>query len=338
MIQVSSDICVVIPSNHSHDELIVLIKAIDNQIVKPTEIVIVDSSFQRGKCPPEISILCAASGIKLIYEHKSSALPGGARNIGVIKAGTGLIALLDVKTIPRPDWLEKSLRMLAIDGVLGVWGSTYFSAENKFERLVRDGLFGIHPRKTLPGSVFRREVFEKAGEFIDWVRAGEDTEWMLRVEVLKITVVNTTHAVDYTGLIGSDAKQLLNKWHRNYTMSRELPHLFPQKLLLWLIFYPMLIMVAFNWNYLIADWRMDSPLYLGHVTKIMTLLPIFMYVVIRGIVTPLKRGVAFWQLLPTRFLVITLVCFMADFVKVLVLSSPKSKNYASFGSNDHTNG
>jgi hypothetical protein len=331
MIKSLSNICVVIPSNHNHEDLIIVIKAINNQIIQPAEIVIVDSSFERGKCPAEISALCAASGIKLIYEHRTSALPGEARNIGISRAGTGLIALLDVETIPRPDWLEKSLRLLSTVGVLGVWGSTYFSADNKFERLVRDGLFGIHPRKTLPGSVFRREVFKKAGEFIDWVRAGEDTEWMLRVEVLKIRVLSTTHTVDYTGLIGSDAMQLMKKWHRNYTMSRELPHLFPQKLLLWLIFYPMLILIAFNWNYLIADWRMDSPLYLGHVTKIMATLPIFIYVITRGVVMPLKRGVGVWRLLPARFLMITSVCLIADFVKILVFSSPKLKRDVPFG-------
>ena len=323
MIQPSSDICVIIPSNHSHDDLIILIKSIHNQIIKPAEIVIIDSSFNKGKCPAEILSLCSLSGIKLIYEQRASALPGDARNIGISWANTGLIALLDVKTIPRPDWIEKSLKTLAIEGVSGVWGSTYFSADTKFERLIRDGLFGIHPRKTLPGSIFRREVFQKTGQFVDWVRAGEDTEWMLRVEVLKIRVVTTINiSTNYTGLIGSDAKQLLKKWNRNYTMSRELPHFFPQKIFLWLIFYPMMILIAFNWNYLIADWRMDSPLYLGHVTKIMAILPLFIYVITRGLIIPLKRGVSISQLLPVRFFGILLICVIADGVKSLIFSLP----------------
>ena len=323
MIQPSSNISIVIPSNHGHDDLIILIKSINNQIIKPAEIVIIDSSVDRGKCPSEISSLCAFSGIKLIYEQRDSALPGDARNIGIRRASSGLIALLDVKTIPQPDWIDKSLRILAIEGVSGVWGSTYFIAETKFERLVRDGLFGMHPRKTLPGSVFRREVFEKAGQFVDWVRAGEDTEWMLRVEVHKIKVASTLNiSINYTGLIGSDAKQLLKKWNRNYTMSRELPHFFPQKIFLWLIFYPMMILIAFNWNYLIADWRMDSPLYLGHVTKIMAILPFFVYIIMRGFIIPLKRGVSIFQLVPFRFFGILLICMIADGVKGLVFSFP----------------
>lgn len=324
MNQGSSNICVVVPSNHSHANLIILIRAIYNQTIKPSELVIVDSSSERGKCPAEISSLCALSGIQLIYEQRSSAFPGEARNIGIRRSSSGLIALIDVETIPQSDWLDKCIKMIAIEGALGVWGSTYFSADTKFEMLVRDGLFGTHPRKTLPGSVFRREVFEKVGEFIDWVRAGEDTEWMLRVEVHKIRFVTTANrTVDYTGLIGSDPKQLIKKWHRNYKMSSELPHFFPHKIFLWLIFYPMIVLIAFNWNYLIADWRIDSHLYLGHVTKIILILPFFIYVITRGFLIPLKRGVSIFKLLPIRFFGILLICIIADGVKAVVFTFSK---------------
>ena len=268
------DISVIIPSNHDHHDLLEIVRAVCSQTAKPSEIVIVDSSVEGGACPAEIGVLCAECSIKLIYEHRERALPGDARNIGLRLASGELIAFIDVQTIPRSHWLEASLSLLAGHGVSGVWGATYFSAETKFERLVRDGFYGVLPRKTLPGSVFRREVFDWAGQFIGWVRAGEDTEWMLRLEVLKIPIGYSPSAlVDYVGLIDSNAKQLLKKWYRNYTASRDLPHFFPQKLLLWLVLYPLLILIAFNWNYLIADWRMDSPLYIGHVTKIVAILP-----------------------------------------------------------------
>jgi hypothetical protein len=165
-----------------------------------------------------------------------------------------------------------------------------------------------------------------AGQFVAWVRAGEDTEWMLRLELLRVRIVNPPGAlIDYVGLIGLDLNKLLKKWFRNYTTSRDLPHFFPQKLLLWLFLYPLLILTAFNWNYLIADWRMDSPLYIGHVTKIVVILPGLVYLSVRGFVLPLRRGVGIWRLLPARFLAITLVCSMADVIKVLVFSFPKRK-------------
>ena len=325
------DISVIIPSNHGHHDLLKIVHAVCCQTVKPLEIVIVDSADERGVCPAKVSALCADSCIKLIYEHRSGVLlPGQARNIGIGVASGELIALIDVQTIPRPHWLEASLNLLAGQDAAGVWGATCFSAQASFERLVRDGFFGIRPRRTLPGSVFRREVFDKAGQFIDWVRAGEDTEWMLRLELLKVPVVYSPDAlIDYVGLIGSNVKSLLKKWYRNYTASRDLPHFFPQKLLLWLILYPLLILTAFNWNYLIADWHMDSPLYIGHVTKIVAILPGLIYVLIRGLVLPFQRGVGIWQLLPARFLAVTAVCLMADVVKVLVFSLPKRKHHAT---------
>ena len=329
------DISVIIPSNHGHQELLKVVQAICNQTVKPTEIVIVDSSSHHGACPEEILALSAANGLRLMYVHRAHSLPGHARNIGLGMAKCQLIAFIDVQTIPRPNWLEISLNLLATSAVAGVWGATYFRAETTFERLVRDGFHGVFSRTTLPGTVCRREVFAKVGQFVQWVRAGEDTEWMLRLELFKVSIVCPPNAsIDYVGLIDSNMEQLLKKWYRNYTASRDLPHFFPQRLLLWLVLYPLIVLIAFNWNYLIADWRMDSPLYIGHVTKIVALMPVLGYVGLRGIVLPLKRGVDIWLLLPVRFIAITAICFTADVVKVLVFSSLKRQYFAKSFDND----
>jgi hypothetical protein len=318
------DISVIIPSNHGHNELLNIVHAIICQSTKPLEIVIVDSSIDAGICPKDVTKLCADGGIKLIYVHKVLALPGDARNIGLGMASGDLIGLIDVQTIPRSCWLEAAVNLLSSHDVDGVWGATYFNAETKFERLVRDGFFGVLPRKTLPGSVFRRKVFEKSGEFIDWVRAGEDTEWMLRLEQLKVPVLNPSSAlIDYVGLVGLDLQGVIRKWFRNYTASRELPQFFPQKMLLWLTFYPLLILIAFNWNYLIADWSTDSPYYLSHVTKMAVIVPPLLYFFLRGFLLPQNRGVGIWRLLPFRFMMIILICMLADAVKILVFSVPQ---------------
>ena len=332
---VAVDISVIIPSNHTHRELLKIVQSVCSQTVKPVEIVIVDSSDERSPCPEKISAMCSASGIKLTYERRVHSLPGDARNIGLGKAHAELIAFIDVQTIPRPEWLQTSLNLFADRDIDGVFGATSFSAETTFEKLVRDSFHGVVPRKTLPGSIFKREVFKRAGQFIDWVRAGEDTEWLLRLELLKIPVLCPTNAlVDYVGLIDLDKKKILNKWYRNYAAARDLPHFFPQRLLLWLVFYPLLILLAFNWNYLIADWRMDSPFYIGHITKIVSILPVLTYVLVRGLLLPLHRGVSMVRLFPIRFLAIALVCSVADATKILVFSFPKRRNDFTAGKPD----
>jgi len=324
--QQAPNISVIIPSNHGHNDLLKTLRAVCDQTVKPAEVIIVDSSGESNACLAEITELCTKNHIKLIYEQRNRTFPGDARNIGLGLANGELIAFIDVQTIPRSSWLEKSVKAFDRHDIAGVWGATCFSSENRFERLVSDGFYGKLPLKTLPGCVFRREIFQIAGQFVPWVRAGEDTEWMLRLEMLRLPILIPPEALtDYIGLIGLNMNTLLKKWFRNYTTSRDLPHFFPQKILLWLVMYPLLILTAFNWNYLIADWRMDSPLYLGHVTKIVTILPCLVYVLARGIILPLQRGVYIWQLLPLRFLAITLVCLMADIIKVLTLSVPKRK-------------
>ena len=318
------NISVIIPSNHEHHDLLKILMAVCIQTVKPFEVVIVDSSVEGGTCPTEITDLCKARGIELQYEYRAHTLPGHARNIGYGIASSELIAFIDVQTIPRPNWLETSLKLLLDNNIAMVFGATIFIAETWFERLVRDAFYGVFPRKTLPGSVFRREVFYKTGQFIDWVRAGEDTDWILRIDVLNIPVASPSCALlDYIGLMDLDLMKLLKKWYRNYTASHQLPHLFPQKLFLWLVLYPLIIFIAFNWNYLIAQWSMDSPFYIGHVTKFAAIFPPSVYVFVRGIWLPLGRGLNSSSVFPIRFIGIALISFMADAVKAFVFSIPR---------------
>jgi cellulose synthase/poly-beta-1,6-N-acetylglucosamine synthase-like glycosyltransferase len=327
-VAVAIDIAVIIPSNHGHRELLEIVRAVCSQSIKPAEVVIVDSSVESGKCPNEIITLCSRIGTELKYEQSAKVFPGQARNIGLGIARSDWIAFVDVQTLPQPHWLETYMNLLASHNADGIFGATNFKAQTVFEMLARDGFYGVKPRNTLPGSIFKSEVFQRVGQFINWVRAGEDTEWILRLGLLKVPVIYSSNALlDYVGLIGSSPRTLMKKWFRNYSASRELPHFFPHKLLLWLVIYPILIVLAFNWNYLIADWRIDSPLYIGHLTKIVTVFPVIAYILVRGLLLPFHRGVEIYRLLPIRFIGIVTVCAIGDAVKVLVFTLPRrSKN------------
>lgn len=321
------NLTVIIPCNHGKLDFFKVINAICAQTIHPSEIIVINSSAEVDRFVCDVKNQCEFSGIKLIYVYQELALPGLARNIGLSLSKSSLIAFLDVQTIPKPQWIETALNILSNERISGVIGSTCFIANTSFEKLVRDAFFGSLPRKTLPGSVFRSDVFVKSGHFIDWVRAGEDTDWLLRLELLHVSIADfSVCMIDYYGLIGINLNVMLKKWHRNYTAAQNLPHLYPQKLFLWLVLYPLLIFVAFNWNYLIANWRMDSSLYIGHITKIAAILPVVAYLFARGILLPIQRGVGFFNLFPIRFLLIALITFMADAIKAFVFSTPKLKN------------
>jgi cellulose synthase/poly-beta-1,6-N-acetylglucosamine synthase-like glycosyltransferase len=182
-------ISIIIPNNHQDNELLDLINAIFAQNYLPHEIIIIDSYGLNVNTISIISNICNFNKIEFLYYNSCNVMPGLARNIGLAKATSECIAFLDVKTLPRPHWLEEAINLLQTNNVMGVWGKCFFNADSFISRAIRDALFGIHPIKTLPGSIFKKELFTESGYFIPWVRAGEDTEWILRVKLLKINVI-----------------------------------------------------------------------------------------------------------------------------------------------------
>jgi hypothetical protein len=310
------DVSIIIPSNHSHEDLLDLTLLVCNQSVTPAEIVIIDSSDERGECPRRIQERCFQLAINLTYESVDHAYPGGARNIGIEHAKHQFIAFIDVRTSPGNDWLAVAKDLLKDHTVFGVWGRTNFEAETKLEKLTRDGFFGRNSRRTLPGTVLRKEAVKVAGQFVSWVRAGEDTDWLQRITLFGLNFRDPPNAtISYSGLLNQNPLGLAKKWSQNYTASRFLPHLFPQKILIWITFYPILVLMALNWNNLVAGWKTESIFYVPNITKIVAASPGLIYILIRGIVLPLKRGVPVLETFPFRWLAIAAICAVGDGVK-----------------------
>jgi len=200
------DVSIIIPSNHCHADLIELTLKVCNQSVTPTEIIIVDTSDERGQAPQKIIEQCDKLEINLIYQVIDHAFPGHARNIGLKRAKSKFIGFLDVRTIPCADWLKNAKLQHEDMTISGVWGLTSFEAKKKFEGLIRDGYFGRNPRRTLPGTVFRKEILTVTGSLVAWVRAGEDTDWIQRVDLSDLRFEYPTKTtIRYMGLVNQDA-------------------------------------------------------------------------------------------------------------------------------------
>jgi hypothetical protein len=123
----------------------------------------------------------------------------------------------------------------------------------------------------------------------------------------------------YNGLSKHGLRGLAKKWRRNYLSSRKLQHLKVQSAIVWLLTYIVISLIAFNWNAIVAGWQVDSPLYIDHITKFVSLTPIALYVVFRGCYLPFKRGVALLDLFPFRFLLLAAVGALLDAVKVTTI-------------------
>ena len=88
--------------------------------------------------------------------------------------------------------------------------------------------------------------------------------------------------------------------------------------------YVVVSLFAFNWNAIVAGWQVDSPFYLDHVTKIVSLTPIALYIVFRGCFLPYKRGVPWSDIFPFRFFLLAAVGALLDAVKVTTIFLPRT--------------
>jgi hypothetical protein len=127
----------------------------------------------------------------------------------------------------------------------------------------------------------------------------------------------------YTGLTKQSPLILTKKWLRNYDAARRLPHLKSQKLMIWLLFWPTTVLIALNWNNLIAGWKTDSLLYIPNVTKIAAFSPAVIYLTMRGLIIPNRNGVPLTALLPVRWLAIAITCLLGDTAKTIALIKPQ---------------
>lgn len=297
-----------------------LLEALARQTLQPEEVIIIDSSGVDAESWK--SLLYAAPTAKLTsvrLESIAPAMPGKARNMGIMLARAPWIAFLDVMTLPRESWLEEAFQMVRERKITGVWGSTCFEAKGFIAELIRDGVFGVAPRRTLPGSLICRSDVAAVGHFIEWTRAAEDTEWMARASTLRLKIQDGPRGlISYRGMQQSDLTFAIRRWKRNYTAAHQLQHLHFQKLIAWLLLYAMLVTFAFNWNSIVAGWRTESPLYIDHVTKIVSTSPAWGYLLVRGLLIPHRRGVAWNRLVPARFIAVAMVCLILDGVKALV--------------------
>jgi hypothetical protein len=322
-------VSIIIPSHCPPAECEGVLNALGCQSLVPEEVILV----RVATCSEGTSYWRAwneffeKKGVTLnVVEGGSVLFPGAARNLGLNHATKQWIAFIDVETIPCEHWLEVQVRQIEDSGSTGSYGSTIYVARGFKQALVRDAIYGRRPIQTLPGSVLRRDLFSFVGQFIPNIRAAEDTEWMIRAKAMAVSLAGASHEalISYKGLTTLGLRGLAKKWRRNYLSSRQLQHLRVQTTIVWLLGYFVTSLVAFNWNAIIAGWQVDSPFYFDHVTKIVSLTPILLYIFFRGCYLPYKRGVPSSDIFPFRFLLLAAVGALLDTVKVTTIFLPRS--------------
>ena len=231
-----------------------------------------------------ISLICIDSGVL----H-----PGQARNIGVDAVKTDYVTFLDVRTVPSPSWFESISSFVQLNCCDLQLGSVKYIPSSYLAEIFATSTFGFYPLQCLPGSILSVPTFRSIGCFIS-ARSGEDSEWIYRLKLIGIT---TSECSSFPLLMYNlDVERgtlfaLVRKWFRNYSVSFKLPGYQVHKYLYTILGSSIFLLFLSMWNWRIAGWDEDSPLYLPFITRVALIILATSYLAIRGFFMPISKGV-----------------------------------------------
>jgi glycosyltransferase involved in cell wall biosynthesis len=170
--------------------------SVEAQTRMPDEVVIVDGGSRDGT----VDVLRRAAGITLIEEPGANIARG--RNVAIRAAIHDVIAVTDADCVLSPDWLERILGPI-VGGAEVSMGISRPLARSFFETCAAaisiPDAEEIDPATYLPSSrsvAFRRDAFERAGGYPEWLDIGEDMylnhRWRdlgLRMELARNAIV-----------------------------------------------------------------------------------------------------------------------------------------------------
>jgi len=318
-------VSLIIPCAGDARDLSCLLAAVELGTRWPEEVLVVDAAQKlNGRVP----CLQPFASLVRVLDVSAPLLPGAARNIGYQAASSSWLAFLDLNTLPSSHWLEAIYASVQEhNGPVFSLGATVYLGQTWQQRLFITATYGERPLPTLPGSLVHIGVFHLLGGFLPSVRAGEDTDWMIRANQFGIQHIPWVPTpLRYFAVPGS-LPELARKWFRNYrSCSPVVFHLEAHKSVYVLAANFFIVIVAFNWNALVADWRESSVLYVANITKIIFAFTILLYLCTRGLIMPLRRGSDLNRLLPVRWIAIAFVCAVLDVSKLFAFVLPPWRN------------
>ena len=290
--------------------------------LRPSEIIIIITSKNKIKIDDYIKKDLKKKNINLVLIYKKNFFPGAARNIGILKAKYDYLVFLDMNTLPySKDWLKINFKYMLKNKLAGVTGQTYYLASNNTEKIIRAATYGKALLNTIPGSIFSKKTVMKVGFFDSITRAGEDTDWIKRLNSHNLKIKNTIYPVYYKGLFNISYMAIFKKWFRNYYYSSHLPHMSLQKNFYTAVLFFIILFLVLNLNFLIIQWQSPNNLYFPHVTKIFLVTSLIFYTLIRGLILPMRKKIDLKYLFPWNFFFVTVFSISLDIVKMLTFFS-----------------
>ena len=167
------------------ERLTATLAGIDAQTRQPDEIVIVDGGSTDGSFDVLERWAWGRDGVR-VERREGANIPAG-RNAAISLTDCDAIAVTDGGCVLEPGWLQALAGVLetGVDVAMGFYAA---DARTRFERIMSclnlPDVEEIDPQRFMPSSrsvAFRREVWEKAGGYPEWLPIGEDMYFDFRI-------------------------------------------------------------------------------------------------------------------------------------------------------------
>ena len=280
-------ISVILPAFDDAHHLKAQINSINNQSLKPSEIILVDSSsnnliedaississdvpvkyYRIGRGFKNDRYLFKLSKIFTFLKNKydftkKRAYPSEAINFGVSKSDCNILAFVDMSTIPKPTWLS-NYKSLLLNGYDVIFGTTVYEHTTKLQKLIHYSTFGNNVHESSPGTMIWFDKYTD-NKILEGFRSGVDLEWRNRIKQNLSTFTPQESFLSYNSL----SIKLINFLKKMFIYQLHSAPLRIQKNskdVFFGFFLVFLTLIISRWNYLVG-W--ESILYIPHVTKI----------------------------------------------------------------------
>jgi len=305
---------VVIPVSGGSDFIKDLINALKNQTYAPTEIIFIISKVENYE--KTMSILESEKELNIFFKVIEASYPGKARNIGAKFADSKWLAFLDLRTIPSPKWLEEMIRTALINDTKFVGAKMICSADSAFKKYLKAVTFGNTSARSLPGSIVLNKSFQKNSGFLDHVRAGEDWEWIKRINNRMPSSWVSQVVISYSGL-PVNLKNTVKKWLRYSIENSKVNILIKEKFFYVALFFVFFAIFLYRWNHIVSGdtWDVNNPLFIPNLNKIFWSIFLASYLIFRGFINPIFHKVTISFLLPYRWILVGALGAILDIIK-----------------------
>ena len=285
-------ISVILPIHKKSSFIHKALASLADQTFKNFQLIIVDSSIDGIGEIKDLNNI--HQEVKIV--RAKGAFPGEARNKGIENSDFELISFIDLKTLPKSDWLEDALVHFKDKSLEVLLGKGRGIASNYNQRLIKALTYGNKPFRCLPGTIIKREALKKSGFFVKAIRAGEDIEWISRLNTLSLNIktFEKTH-ISYYGFPETFA-EAIKKWYQYSIENSKINILTFQKVIYSYVCLLGFLYFIYTWNFVFTFGQWDrSDAFIPNLNSIVWNALFLIYFLARSLIIPfLKKNIYYF--------------------------------------------